>query len=108
MAMSEKRDQINELLPFYQSLLTEKQQMILNWYYGEDLSLSEIGQNLAISRAAVFDSLNIGRQQLLDYEEKLHLYADYSYRMKIYQKLMDLNDSKVTSIVDDLLKKEEE
>lgn len=53
----EKFEYINELMPFYQSLLTVRQNEILQHYYFEDLSITEISELLNISRNAVFDAL---------------------------------------------------
>ena len=43
---------ISILCQIYGKLLTEKQMSVLNDYYNEDLSLSEIAQNRNISRPA--------------------------------------------------------
>ena len=51
----DKNLRMNELLDAYKTLLTTKQQEILKLYYEEDFSLSEIGEILKISRAAVSD-----------------------------------------------------
>lgn len=64
---------INNLLDLYGKLLTNKQLEILNDYYEFNLSLSEISENRNISRTAVSDALKIGRNKLLEYEEKLNL-----------------------------------
>ena len=38
------------LLDFYGEVLTPKQREMLNQYYNDDLSLSEIGENFGITR----------------------------------------------------------
>ena len=43
----------NNLFSVYRNLLTLKEQNIFSLYYEEDLSLSEIAENLEISRSAV-------------------------------------------------------
>ena len=43
----------NNLFSIYQKLLTLKEQNIFSLYYEENLSLSEIAENLGISRSAV-------------------------------------------------------
>ena len=40
------------LLDFYGEVLTPKQREMLNQYYNDDLSLSEIGENFGITRQA--------------------------------------------------------
>lgn len=67
--------QANELLDLYGELLTQRQLQILQLYYQEDYSLSEIQEQLSISRAAVSDCLRKGMKKLIDYENHLHLLA---------------------------------
>lgn len=59
------------LCQFYGKLLTEKQYEVLDDYYNNDLSLSEIAENLEITRQAVRDNIKKGENKLLEYEEKL-------------------------------------
>ncbi|MBR2289790.1 MAG: DNA-binding protein [Clostridia bacterium] len=61
------------LLELYGGLLTEKQVELLDCYYNQDLGLSEIAENLGITRQAVRDNLKKGESNLEEYEEKLHL-----------------------------------
>ncbi len=49
--------QLTLLYDFYGELLTEKQKLVYEMYYQNDLSLSEIGEELSISRQAVRDQL---------------------------------------------------
>lgn len=59
------------LLDFYGELLTEKQRDVMELYYCEDLSLSEIGNPMGITRQAVRSFIKRGEEILLNYEEKL-------------------------------------
>ena len=61
------------LLELYGGLLTEKQYELLDYYYNQDLGLSEIAENLGITRQAVRDNLKKGENNLAEYEEKIHL-----------------------------------
>jgi hypothetical protein len=56
---------------FYGNLLTKKQYEIIEDYYNNDLSLSEIAENNQITRQAVRDILKKGEKKLFEYEEKL-------------------------------------
>lgn len=65
--------QMTLLFDFYGELLTEKQKMIFEMYYLNDFSLSEIGDELSISRQAVRDQIKRTEKILLTYEQKLSL-----------------------------------
>ena len=67
----EKNVQISMLCEIYGKLLTENQLNILENYYDNDLSLSEIAQNEGITRQAVRDIIKKGENKLFDLEEKL-------------------------------------
>ena len=69
----EKNVKISMLLDIYGKLLTEKQFQMLDDYYNQDLSLSEIAENEGITRQAVRDNLKKGENKLLEYEEKLEV-----------------------------------
>ena len=61
------------LCQIYGKLLTEKQYQVLDDYYNNDLSLSEIAENLNITRQAVRDNIKKGENKLFEYEEKLNV-----------------------------------
>ena len=61
------------LIELYGGLLTEKQRELLDYFYNQDLGLSEIAENLEITRQAVRDNLKKGENNLLEFESKLHL-----------------------------------
>jgi len=67
----EKNVKVSILLQIYGKLLTEKQLQILEDYYNNDLSLSEIAENNDITRQAVLDIIKKGENKLFEYEEKL-------------------------------------
>ncbi|HPE94720.1 MAG TPA: sigma factor-like helix-turn-helix DNA-binding protein [Bacillota bacterium] len=71
----DKRILLGALYDTYGPLLSEKQQLVLDYYYNDDLSLSEIAQNIGITRQGVRDLLIHGEEQLYFFEEKLGIYA---------------------------------
>ena len=64
---------ISLLLDFYGSMLTEKQRQMVEYYYNDDLSLSEIAENEGITRQGVRDSVKRAEGQLLEMENRLGL-----------------------------------
>ncbi|NLY54724.1 MAG: YlxM family DNA-binding protein [Firmicutes bacterium] len=81
---------VYQLFSFYGQLLTEKQRLAVEWYFGHDLSLAEIASELGISRQAVHDLLKRAEQTLTAYEEKLGLAESYARRQEQLAKLDQL------------------
>ncbi len=71
----EQRMRLGRLFDMYGGLLTEKQQQCLRFYFYDDLSLTEIGEELGVSRQAVHDLLKRVEQTLERNEKKLGLLA---------------------------------
>ncbi len=67
----EKNVKVSMLCQIYGKLLTKKQLSILEDYYNQDLSLSEIAENKNITRQAVRDIIKKGESKLFELEEKL-------------------------------------
>lgn len=65
------------LLDSYGSLLTEKQYTVMDMYLNDDMSLSEIGDSLGITRQAVRDNISRTLTILKEYEEKLKFVAKF-------------------------------
>ena len=65
----------NELLAIYGKMLTEKHRAVAESYFGLDLSLGEIAEINGISRQSVADALSATKRKLIDYEEKLGVFA---------------------------------
>ena len=60
------------LYDFYSPMLSERQRDVLDLYYNDDLSLSEISSELGITRQGVRDAIKTGEAKLSEFEEKLH------------------------------------
>jgi predicted DNA-binding protein YlxM (UPF0122 family) len=58
---------------FYGQLLTKRQQQIAEFYYNADLGLSEIAENLGITRQGVYDNIHRIEKALSEFEDKLGL-----------------------------------
>ncbi len=61
------------LLDFYGELLTEKQRQCFDLHINDDLSLSEIADQLGISRQGVWDNIHRAEAMMKDIEQKTGL-----------------------------------
>ena len=61
------------LFDFYGAMLTPRQQEIFDLYYNDDLSLSEISEQMQITRQAVRDALVRSRSAMDELEQRLGL-----------------------------------
>ena len=71
--MSTKDLSIGYLFDFYGELLTPRQKEMFSLYYNDDLSLSEIAEQVGITRQGVRDTVKKTGEQLADFEKKLGL-----------------------------------
>lgn len=67
-----KRVEIAVLVKYYGSMLTEKQLHIIEMYVDNNLSLSEVSEELNITRQAVKDALDNAISTLESIEDRLH------------------------------------
>lgn len=70
----EDRDYIVLLYDYYQDLFNDNQRECFEYYYFDNLSLSEIGMNMDKSRNAIHKMIKSVCNKLYFYEEKLKLY----------------------------------
>ena len=94
----EKSIYINELYDLYGSLLTKKQQEMIELYYCDDLSLSEISEQFNISRNAVYDCLKKGIKQLENYEKELKLHQKEEELTKFFNEIKLKNKDQISLI----------
>lgn len=69
----EKLVEIGILYDFYGKLLSEKQLQAIELYYVYDLSLTEIGEELDITKQGVSDTLKRAEKKLFKFEDTLGL-----------------------------------
>lgn len=74
----EKLVRIGILLDFYGKLLSDKQYQIMDLHYLNDFSLTEIGEELGVSRQSVFDTLKRSEEKLYAFETELGLVAKFN------------------------------
>ena len=66
-----KNYEIAILIDFYGEMLTAKHRDFLEYYYTDDLSLSEIAENEGITRQGVRDAIKRAETQLNEMESRL-------------------------------------
>ncbi len=71
--MFEKNLEMSFLLDFYGDVLGERRREVMSMYYNEDLSLSEIADEIGISRQGVRDLIKKAEEELSVLEKKLGL-----------------------------------
>ena len=82
--------QTSLLYDFYGSLLTDRQREVMELYYGENLSLSEIAAEFSISRQGVHDLVKRCDKILSGYEEKLKLVEKFNQTKKMVEEIKEL------------------
>ena len=75
--MIKKVVEVGILFDFYGNLLSSRQISIIELFYIHDLSLAEIGEELDITRQAVYDTLKRAEKKLYQYEENLGLVNEF-------------------------------
>lgn len=100
--MTNKNERYNNLLDWYENLLTDKQKEIAHMYFREDFSLSEIAEHTESSRSAVHDSVQRVESLLDKYEDSLQCFKHFILRQTIYKKLKALKIDEVDKLVEQL------
>ena len=90
----EKYFKMSYLIDIYSSLLTDKQLKVLEYYYNDDISLSEIARMLNISRQGVYDTLKRAEKIISEYDDKLNLLEKYERNIELIDKLEGLCEDK--------------
>ena len=90
----EEKVRISILLELYGKLLTEKQYEFMDYYYNQDLSLSEIGDNNDITRQAVRTILLKSKKKLEKYEKQLKFMEKEEKIKKCIEELEETNADK--------------
>ena len=95
------------LYDFYGELLTDRQQQVYESVVLEDYSLSEVAENLGISRQGVHVMIKRCNHTLEEYESRLHLVEKFLCIRKQVQKIKELavgyNAGEITEISNKIL-----
>ena len=83
---------VSSLLDVYGYYLNEKQRLVLEYYYNDDLSLSEIAENEGITRQGVADLIKRSEAQLRQLENEC-LYCEKFSKLKFLAEKLDNAES---------------
>mgnify|MGYP002513777152 CR=1 FL=1 len=85
----------------YGYFLNEKQRTVLEYYYNEDLSLSEIAENVGITRQGVQDLIKRSELQLRSLEDNCH-YCEKFIRLKTLSEDIKNTNPELFQIIESL------
>lgn len=102
--MFDEITRINLLYDFYGNLLTKRQREVMYLYHEENYSLSEIAEDLEISRQAVHDALKNAEKSLNNYEEKLGLIERFDKTEKVIRQIDERLEEVVKEDIDNKTK----
>ena len=88
--MFEKNLNMGYLLDFYGDVLTERRRDALDFYYNDDMALSEIAEEMGISRQGVRDLIKKAEDELNFYEEKLGLAKKFADAQEHARRALEL------------------
>jgi predicted DNA-binding protein YlxM (UPF0122 family) len=88
------REELINIYLIYKDLLTKKQQDYFKYYYFEDLSLSEISENMLVSKAFVGKTLKQIENKLNDLENTLKINTLYNKIKEISKNTTDKKTKK--------------
>lgn len=97
--MLENKLYYNKLFDCYGTLFTEAQREYFISYFHDDLSLSEISENLNVSRAGISKQLKVIKESLDNYEEKLCLAKIYDNVQYIDENLDQLSKDEISNLL---------
>ena len=80
------------LFDFFGDLLTEKQREYYDLYHNEDLSLSEIGEKVGITKQGVYDIITRAEKTLMEIEEKTGIIQKWMEARKELKHAIDDGD----------------
>ena len=101
------------LLDIYGPVLGEKKRQILEYYYNDDYSLSEISELTGISRQGVRDYVKKGEEELRELEDSLHILETERENRDTVASVIseieaiknDRNDTQLSEMLDGILRK---
>ena len=102
--MFEKNLAISDLLDTYSAVLSDRHRELLDYYYNQDLSLSEIAELVGISRQGVRDGIKKAEEELFFLEERLHLLQRTNSLRAAAEHLLENADEHTVRAVGEMLR----
>jgi len=93
---------ISSLLDIYGRFLSEKQKNLTEYYYNDDLSLSEIAENEGITRQAVCDNIKRAEAKLISWEEECGYCEKFLKLKALAQDGSEKSVNEMLNIIDNL------
>ncbi len=91
---------VSALLDVYGFALSEKQRALTEYYYDDDLSLSEIAENEGITRQGASDLIKRSVAQLKSFEAECG-YCEHFLKLKeLSNELKNGDNNKISDIID--------
>ena len=94
----------SKLLDFYSSVLKERQKEVMNLYYNKDFSLSEIADNIGISKQGVRDIIKRSELLLLEFDANFNIIKKTEYIQKNLEEILIACETLKKCIVNNDLK----
>ena len=94
----------SKLLYFYSSVLKERQKEVMNLYYNKDFSLSEIADNIGISKQGVRDIIKRSELLLLECDANFNIIKKTEYIQKNLEEILIACETLKECIVNNDLK----
>ena len=89
---------IGLLFDYYGQFLTAKQREVMHLYFENDYSLSEIAEELHVSRQAVHDMIKKSKKALYEYEDRLGLALRISSKDEAIDKIEAITDELISLV----------
>ena len=94
----------SKLLDFYSSVLKERQKEVMNLYYNKDFSLSEIADNIGISKQGVRDIIKRSELLILECDANFNIIKKTEYIQKNLEEILIACETLKKCIVNNDLK----
>lgn len=91
---------VSALLDVYGEFLSEKQRVVTEHYYNDDLSLAEIAENEGITRQGVNDLIKRAEAQLTAYESKCRYCQHFLELKELGDSVRSGNGEAINKILD--------